>query len=156
MILLHAGESRVVRMHRDKDGLAVAVDGAVHRPRVAQTGPNAFVIEDGARREEFHCVRDGDVIHLSWRGVVYTLEVQKEARRAAEHFGGSLDAPMPGRVIKINVAVGQSVKRGDEILVLEAMKMENSLRAPADGAIKALHVVVGAMADAGQRLAEIE
>ena len=53
-------------------------------------------------------------------------------------------APMPGTVLKVNVTVGQSVKKGDVICVLEAMKMENDIPAPADGVIASVNVQNGA------------
>jgi biotin carboxyl carrier protein len=63
---------------------------------------------------------------------------------------------MPGRVIKISVAVGQQVRKGDEILVIEAMKMENQMRASKDGRVLRLSAQVGDMVNPGVVLAEIE
>ena len=57
--------------------------------------------------------------------------------------GTPLTAPMPGLIIKYDVAVGAQVKKGDAIVVLEAMKMENSLTAPCDGTVKALPCKAG-------------
>ena len=50
---------------------------------------------------------------------------------------------MPGRIIDIAVVAGTAVRRGDKLLVLEAMKMEHTIRAPAAGTVAALHVTVG-------------
>ena len=54
-----------------------------------------------------------------------------------------LRAPMPGSVIKVNVNRGDSVKRGDSLVILEAMKMENEISAPEDGVISAINVSAG-------------
>lgn len=127
--------------------------------RVTAVAPGTFVIDRGdGQAEAFHCVRDGDAIHLSWRGVAYRLVIEgKGPRRSGDRRGaGSLETPMPGKVIKISVAPGQSVKKGDEILVVEAMKMENALRAPRAGVVKSLAVKVGDMADPGVPLAILE
>jgi len=50
---------------------------------------------------------------------------------------------MPGKIIEVKVAVGQAVKAGDTLLILEAMKMQNEIAAPADGTVKAVNVSAG-------------
>jgi pyruvate carboxylase subunit B len=62
---------------------------------------------------------------------------------------------MPGRVSAVKVAVGQQVRKGEELLVVEAMKMENALRAPRDGVVRAVHVSTGDMVSPGRPLVEI-
>ncbi len=63
---------------------------------------------------------------------------------------------MPGRVAAVKVAPGQRVAKGDELLVVEAMKMENALRAPRDGVVRAVHVAAGDMVAPGRALVEVE
>ena len=63
---------------------------------------------------------------------------------------------MPGKVIAVRVAPGQAVRKGDEMLVIEAMKMENALRAPHDGTVKAVTVRVGDMVSPGTVLVELD
>lgn len=65
---------------------------------------------------------------------------------------GSLKAPMPGLLIDVKVAEGQEVKKGDTLLVLEAMKMENVLKAPADAVIKSIKVQKGENVEKNQVL----
>ena len=50
---------------------------------------------------------------------------------------------MPGKIIEVKVSVGQAVKAGDTLLILEAMKMQNEIAAPADGTVKAVNVSAG-------------
>jgi biotin carboxyl carrier protein len=63
-----------------------------------------------------------------------------------------LKAPMPGLVLEVRVKVGDSVKKGDPLLVLEAMKMENILKSPADGIIQKVHVQKSAAVEKNQTL----
>jgi biotin carboxyl carrier protein len=63
---------------------------------------------------------------------------------------------MPGKVIAVKAVPGQAVKKGDEVVVIEAMKMENALRAPRDGTIKTVAVKVGDMVGPGATLVELE
>ena len=67
-------------------------------------------------------------------------EKEAIAAGAGEH---SIDAPMPGKIVKVVVEEGQSVKAGDVLLVLEAMKMQNEITADADGTVKAVNVEAG-------------
>lgn len=67
--------------------------------------------------------------------------------------GTQITSPMPGTILKLNVAEGQAVKAGDVVLVLEAMKMENEIVAPCDGTIKQLLVSKGSTVDTDQILA---
>ncbi len=64
----------------------------------------------------------------------------------------SVSAPMPGTILKMNVSVGQAVKKGDVICVLEAMKMENDIPAPEDGTVASVNVQKGASVNSGDVL----
>ena len=66
-----------------------------------------------------------------------------------------VSAPMPGKILVIKANVGQAVKKGDVVMVLEAMKMENEIVAPADGTIAGIHVGVGDSVESGDTLASM-
>ncbi|KAA3623761.1 MAG: acetyl-CoA carboxylase biotin carboxyl carrier protein subunit [Flavobacterium sp.] len=68
----------------------------------------------------------------------------------------SLEAPMPGLILDIQVAAGETVKEGDTLLILSAMKMENSILSPRDGVIRTVHVAKNDAIDKGQLLIEFE
>src|SRR5215213_8544172 len=84
------------------------------------------------------------------------LDAGAEAGREARIGPVSLRAPMPGRVVKVLVKVGDQVKVGQGVLVVEAMKMENELKAPRDGQVKEIAVAEGAAVEAGEDLVKIE
>lgn len=67
-----------------------------------------------------------------------------------------ISSPMPGTILSISGAVGQVVKKGDTLMILEAMKMENEILAPQNGKIIALHIVKGATVESGTLLCEIQ
>ena len=73
----------------------------------------------------------------------------KVAAGAGEH---SVDAPMPGKIIKLVAAEGQAVKAGDVLLILEAMKMQNEITADADGTVKKFNVAAGQSVKAHESL----
>lgn len=80
--------------------------------------------------------------------------LQYNRRRTAENK--IVTAPMPGHVIRIDIAVGQRVKKGSMILTLEAMKMENTVQSPQEGKIKQVFVSEGQTVMKGEKLFELE
>lgn len=68
--------------------------------------------------------------------------------------GGSVTSPLPGKVLSVRAQVGQKVKRGDLLLVIEAMKMENEIFAAAAGTVRQVHVTAGQNVETGDLLAE--
>lgn len=77
------------------------------------------------------------------------------AAPAASGAAGSVvvAAPMPGKILAVKASVGQAVKKGDVIMVLEAMKMENDIVAPQDGTIASVNAAVGDSVESGATLA---
>ncbi|HET7294480.1 MAG TPA: biotin/lipoyl-containing protein [Vicinamibacteria bacterium] len=143
------------RVEVSSDG--ATIDGQAYALEVAPVGAATYALRRGASVETFHCVREGDAVHLFWRGRAYRFEVLREGRRGAHrHGGGGLEAPMPGKVTAVKARAGQAVAKGEEILVVEAMKMENAIRAPKAGRVKVVHAQVGEMVAPGEVLAEIE
>ena len=69
--------------------------------------------------------------------------------------GAVVTSPMPGKILSVKVTVGQVVKRGDVLMILEAMKMENEIQSPADGMVSAIAVEAGHAVEAGAALASI-
>lgn len=92
-------------------------------------------------------------------GQTAVLNKSSGARRsghAGHHAAGELTAPMPGQVRAINVKEGESVTKGQTLLVLEAMKMEIRIQAPREGRVKKLWVQPGQTVEREQALIEVE
>jgi 3-methylcrotonyl-CoA carboxylase alpha subunit len=157
VIRLLCGDERIeAALEETGDGVKVTVDGRAFASDVEAVAPGTFVLRNGDSVGTFHCVREGEEIHLFWKGVAYRLVEEGEGRRSAQrHQGGGLEAPMPGKVIKVSVAVGDAVAKGQEILVVEAMKMENAIRAPREGRVAKIAAKVGDMVSPGVILVEL-
>lgn len=69
--------------------------------------------------------------------------------------GQKVNAPMPGTILEVRVTEGATVKKGDILLILEAMKMENDIVAPEDGTVASINVSVGASVEAGETIATL-
>ncbi len=98
-------------------------------------------------------------------GSIHTAKINDMYDRLIDQLGmkvgvtqkvGDIKAPMPGLVIEVAVEVGQSVAKGDKVLILEAMKMENVIKAAGDGIVKAIHTIKGQPVEKGQLLIEME
>ena len=79
----------------------------------------------------------------------------KTAPATAAAGGEAVKSPMPGTILKVNVTNGASVKKGDVLMVLEAMKMENEIMAPCDGKVTSVAVAQGASVESGAVLCTI-
>jgi 3-methylcrotonyl-CoA carboxylase alpha subunit len=89
--------------------------------------------------------RDGDLFHVFSNGAHHTLAYNDPMAHAGEleAAGGRLTAPMPGKVVAVMVDAGQEVKKGDPLVIMEAMKMEHTIAAPSDGLVEEVLYAVG-------------
>lgn len=106
---------------------------------------------------------DGKMLTVNVNGADYQVELEKApasaenvpapasapagvpapAAPAASGAGEKVNSPLPGVIVEVSVTVGQAVKAGQKVVVLEAMKMENEIPAPKDGTVTAIHVQKG-------------
>jgi biotin carboxyl carrier protein len=136
LLTLRSGETD----HRiEIDGERVSVDGVVTSP---------------PRR--VWAVTRGDARWVFLNGEVFEFEVQRRGGRRASSHHGSLAAPMSATVVRVIAAPGQTVKKGDTLIILEAMKMELPVRASADGRVKSIHCREGQLVQPGVPLVEME
>ncbi len=107
-------------------------------------GDRVWFVEHGNHRRGARVVRDRDRVYVLADGELATLvEQPRFPDHAAQAIAGGLVAPMPGKVVKVLVTPGQEVAAGAAIVVLEAMKMEHTVRAPEAGVIGEIKVAVG-------------
>ena len=148
-------EQRTAVVERTGDGFTVRVGDAVFA-LTARAGENGRIdLEVDGRRLRAYVVRQGDRRYMAVDGQVFTLRPPDPQRQRSERAGGSLEAAMPGRVLDVLVNVGDTVHKGDTLVLLEAMKMELRIAAPADGVVTAVRCTPGAVVERGQVLVEM-
>ena len=114
-----------------------------------------LIVRDGDRVERLYAASARGTTWVFHDGVVYQIADQAPTRKKAGAHE-SLTAPMPATVIQVKVEPGAQVKAGDVLLLLEAMKMELPVRAPADGRVTAVNCRAGELVQPGTSLIEIE
>lgn len=80
---------------------------------------------------------------------------KKAAAPAGAEGSVKVAAPMPGKILNVKASAGQAVKKGEVLIILEAMKMENEIVAPSDGTVASINVAVGDSVEAGATLATL-
>ena len=111
---------------------------------------------DGVRSKHL-AIRRANTLYLRWGGELQTVNAYDPlAATGASHTQqGGLTAPMNGSIVRVLVEVGQSIEAGTQLVVLEAMKMEHSVRAPRSGTVNALYCQEGDMVVEGAVLVEL-
>jgi 3-methylcrotonyl-CoA carboxylase alpha subunit len=155
---LRAGLPTEIDLHLSCNGQKQVIQLRNSSASLAELRGEQLLIEhDGVRRQHL-AIRRGDTLYLHWQGELRTikrLDPIAEVEASHSHQGG-LTAPMNGSIVRVLVEVGQTVDAGAQLVVLEAMKMEHSIRAPHAGVIKALYCVEGEMVSEGTALVELD
>ena len=143
----------------DTSGLKrLTIDGREIAASVAPMPDGSAIIEIGGRRVRVAAARRRSSIMVCAGPL--TAELTSVEGRAGARGSGlaapEIDAPMPGKVLKILVSEGQSVAHGDPLIVLEAMKMETTLSAESQAIVARICVAAGQMVDHGTRLIELK
>ena len=142
-------------------------EGARERAvRLTGTGPYEYAGHRVAAADERHrWTIDGEpaaaaaastMVWTTWRGGTWELETAPRERSVEQSAGAEVVAPMPGVIIAAPAQADRAVRRGDLLFVVEAMKMELRVTAPADGTVKRVLARVGQQVERGQRLAEFD
>ena len=150
---------------QDKDGLRVRLDDQEFCVDFLQVDPGLYSLLIGGRSYEIDLLELEDALMVLVDGQPFRVEIQEErerrlraARGKGQAQGGrrTVTAPMPGKVVRLLVRPGDPVRAGDGIVVVEAMKMENELKAPAAGTVKEIRVEEGRAVSGGDVLVVIE
>jgi biotin carboxyl carrier protein len=164
------GHARSVAVERAGSGgtFRVSIDGVVTRVdayRVGEFGVSLVFPDNCYESGEVQLApgaRSGEFLaHLAGRTVPIVVNGARTGGGGADALGGAhgeqkISAPMPGRVVRVLVAVGDAVTARQPVIVVEAMKMENELRAQRPGRVKSVFVSPGASVDAGRVLVVLE
>ncbi len=156
-------KTRVVELIREGESYRVHLDGRPVEADVMQLSPNTISVLLGSNSFEVHVTPTLDNLKIQTGPEEFTAEIQDprvwrgRKQGAAESEGRQqVIAPMPGKVIRMLVNVGDAVESGQGLLIVEAMKMQNEIRSPKSGRVERILAQEGQKVNAGEVLAWIE
>lgn len=151
---------------QDENMLEVEVDGKIYKVDLMHTADGTFSILESGHSYNIELVPHNQSKRYTAHTLYNSFEVEvidAEARylqnRGANGFspsGNIVFSPMPGKVVKILVNEGDTVKEGDNTIIISAMKMESEYKAPMDGIVKKISVKEGDTIEGNQILIELE
>jgi biotin carboxyl carrier protein len=145
----------------------VSVDGKVYEVDFQSVSgqPVFSLLVDGGSYQAAVFPGDEDTLQVLMRGTLYTADVEDERERRLRSAGGAgttasgefvLRAPMPGLIVKIPVEDNEQIKKGDVLVILESMKMQNELKSPRDGKVTRVQVKSGDSVEQRQIILSVE
>ncbi len=160
-LLSSTGIPFVVEYTQSGNEYDTRVNGQAKRIRLLSEEASAITLLVDGRPLRVHVVNDGQRALAAIDGYVYEFSRAGEKKepsrqREAGQMSPEIRSPMPGKILEVRVAAGAAVEAGQVLLLLEAMKMENSLTAEGAARVKKIHVSAGDLVDLGQMLIELE
>ncbi len=153
------GEPHTARFTRLHGGaLQLTVDGNTAALQYTPLAGGALDVRYGDLRSTVHLYKNGEVAHVfTAQGATQIVAIDALAHAGETHAEvGRLTAPMPGKVVSFAVKAGDAVKKGQALAVMEAMKMEHTIAAPADGTVAELLFAPGDQVTEGAELLKLE
>ncbi len=161
----HDGEKSEIELKTDGLQVFAEIDGRQYTLEAREVEPNTYLFNAAGKVYECYVAPQNAAgvtrVRQGAKSFDFQLSDPKRLRGA-----GNLDAAadgiakittqMPGKVVRVLVEPGAEVQTGDGIIVVEAMKMQNEMKAPKDGIVKEIYFIVGATVNAGDVLAVIE
>ena len=160
------GRLHQIELTHDGESVGAMIDGLSYQVEVSEPEPNVYLIKKDGKIYEAY-VAPTDRPDQAKKVTIDNHEIQvhivdpKRLRGfagAGEHGDGlaEIETAMPGQVVRVLLEAGAAVQKGDGVLVVEAMKMQNELKSSKDGSVKEIRVTEGDTVSAGDVLALIE
>jgi biotin carboxyl carrier protein len=160
-LLAASGTAYAVEYTQRGNEYETQVNGQTRRIQLLSEEDNAVTLLVDGQPFRVHVVHDGQRSLAAIEGYVYEFSRAGEKKglsrqREAGRSSPEIRSPMPGKILEVRIAEGATVEAGQVLVLLEAMKMENSLTAEAAARVKKIHVSAGDLVDLGQLLVELE
>jgi biotin carboxyl carrier protein len=157
------GVPRKVRLEKKGEAYLLRDGQDEVEAEIVRISENEVRVRIGGRSATVWLARGGTRRYVSALGRLFVLgdpapdaDGSSGGDEGRAESGAAIRAPMPGRVIKVNIAEGQEVRKNESLLIVEAMKMENEIHAPGEGVVKKIHVTAGDLVDSEKVLVELE
>ena len=155
-------EKHSIEIKRDGEKVFAEIDGRRYELEVSEPEPNVFLLKNDGKIFEVSVSAPktpGEPFHTRLGTNEFDIRIIDPKRlrsSSADHEHGDglaeIKTAMPGKVVRILTSVGSEVQKGDGVIVVEAMKMQNEMKSPKDGAVKEIRVEEGSTVNAGEIL----
>lgn len=159
-------EKHAVEIKRDGSKITADVGGRIYELEASEPEPNVRLFKHENKIYQIFVSpneRPGEPFAVSVGNHNYEIKLYdpkrlRDSDGAGEHADGAseIKTAMPGKLVRILIEVGAEIKKGDGVLIVEAMKMQNEMKSPKDGIVKEIRFKEGATVNAGDVLAVIE
>lgn len=150
-------EVKVQNFRHSRESLSFTLNGQEYHYTLISRDGQEMILDNGNRFKVAVGTpnKEGESMVIANGKEAIVSVASKKMKKAGAHAGG-LKSPMPGKIFKVLKNAGEEVKKGEAILILEAMKMEHSIRSDKDGKVKKVFFKVGELVQGGVILAEVE
>lgn len=156
----HLNKTHTVKIMKADGGYQVTIDRKDYSIVDYSRYDNIVSFKFNKELNNIYYAQDKDTIYLAVNGDYYSFVLERgnvfKGAGAQVQKGDSVQSSMPGLLVKVMVAVGDDVKEGTTLAIVEAMKMQNELRAPRDGIVKRINYEEGDQVEALKPLVELE
>ena len=155
-----------IEIKRDGEKIFADIDGRRYELEVSEPEPNVYLLKNGGQVYEVRVAAgktSSEPYSVRLRANEFDIKIIDPKRlrsSSADHEHGDglaeIKTAMPGKVVRIITSVGARVQKGDGVIVVEAMKMQNEMKSPKDGVVKEIRIEEGSTVNAGEVLVIIE
>ena len=168
-LLLNINEKEFKAEFDNDNYSSVVIDGKpfnIELLKEYEDGIYSFSVNQKLAQVEFDLSEQGNIM-VSYEGLTYDVGVTNETKKLLQQYirqsgggtgsgAGAIKAPMPGMVVKVLVKEGLPVSKGDKLIIIEAMKMENAITSPVAGTVKSIKVKEGEAVEKDAFLIELD
>ncbi len=158
---IYIDKEHLVELEKKDDSYSIVINNEMKyevSDFVRQQNIISFRLDDTIYNIYF--AEDEDKVYVAFGGDSFIIDLEKRTttgdRRPVVQRGNSVSSPMPGLLVKVPVSLGDKVAGGTTLAIVEAMKMQNELRAPSDGVVKKINFKEGDQIDAFQPIVELD
>ena len=159
---LYNGDIHQIKINReDADQYSVVIGEKEIKLKASSLSPNQYAILNGNDSVIGYAAEDDKSLYVHINGHVTkfdkVLDDKSNAAAGGDQFGSKdeVSTPMPGKVVKILVSVGEKVEAKQPLVIVESMKMENEIKAPVDSEIKSIHFKDGDLVEPGSPIIKL-
>ena len=149
-----------ITLKREAENIFAEIDGRSYELEASEPEPNVFLLKHNNRIYQIY-VAPNNTVSLGNQQFEINLIDPKRLRTSSEASGqtdgtSEIKTAMPGKVVRVLVEQGAEIQKGEGVIIVEAMKMQNEMKSPKDGIVKEIRFSEGATVNAGEVLAVIE